>query len=147
MPLLKLTIDEQEQLLNAHLQLDAYEAICKGKDGDKVVRVSYKLGGERRTVAKNVNALRKSLEVWDETRKGLIKEIVPDAGDRDEITKQSHPDQYGPLMDAILAARKKTDEVSLLTFLDKTMYETNELPVAATATLDAHGLIDEAAKG
>lgn len=145
MPLIKLTIDQQNALLQAHLQLDAYEVVCQGKDGDKAVRVPYKLGAERRTVAKNINVLRTSLNVWSETRKGILKECIPDATESAELDdlKKKYPEEYAKFIATATAAASKEDEINLLSFTMKAIYEqASEMPLMAIATLEEHGLID-----
>lgn len=138
MKILVLNIAQQDALLQAHLALDGYDVL----QGDKIVRVSYKLGPERRIAVKNINALRKSLEAWNETRIAIVKENFPNKTDYEEAKKDDDPVAWAKFMADITVASSKQDQLELLTFSERVMYENGELPVAALAVLDNHGLIE-----
>jgi hypothetical protein len=138
MKTLSLTVTQQDALLQAHMALDGYDVV----QGDKIVRVPYKLGAERRVVAKNINALRKSLDIWNETRKGIVKEHWPDKPEDEEVDKDKDPVGWLKFVADITVASMKQDEIMLLPFSEKVMYDSNEFPVLAIATLDQHGLIE-----
>jgi hypothetical protein len=138
MRVLSLTVAQQDALLQAHMQLDSYEVM----QGDKVVRVPYKLGAERRSAAKNINALKRSLEIWNETRMAIVREHYPNKRDDEEVDKDKDPVQWMKFVADITVAANKQDAIPLELFSATVMYDSNEFPMMAIATLDEHGLIE-----
>lgn len=138
MPTLSLTPTQQEALLQAHLALDGYDVV----QGDKVVRVAYRLGPERRTAVKNINILRKSLGIWNEIRMAIVREYYPNKPDHEEADKDADPKIWREFSIHLAAAMTKPDELDLLRFSAQVMYENGELPIAALTVLDEHDLIE-----
>ncbi len=132
-----LTVDQQSNLLNAFSQLDGYDSIV----ADKVVRTPYKLGAQRRVIVKNLNALKASLEVWKETANAIFKESFPSLELGQTAKEEEFPEEFPKYRIAIQEAATKKDEFDLLPLTEKAVYEDNEMPVAALAVLDEHGLI------
>lgn len=139
----QISIHQQSALLDAHRALDAYEAVTPGVDhGAKVVRVPYKLGAHRRALVKNMTALKASLSSYEEARLGLRKECFPDLAD-DQIPdlekSKGEIAQFEAELKKILDTK---DEIDLLTFPEAAIYNDNEFPALALATLDEQGLIE-----
>src|SRR4030095_10489248 len=135
---LALTILQQEALLQAHLALDGHEIVS----ADKVVRVPYKLGAERRAAIKNINVLRKNLLAWDEVRKAIVKEYWANKPDYEEADKNADPETWHNFMAQVSVAATRPDVVELEPFSAAVMYDSHEFPLGVIAALDEHGLIE-----
>lgn len=136
---LTLTYDQQNALLVALQQLDMHEIIGH----DKVVRVPYKLGSERRALVKNIRALQSSLAVWQEVTKAIFKENFPDVPDGVGVLQKDHPVEYSKYIAAITASSKESEEVEMTQFSSNVLYEENEFPSMVLALLEERGLVEE----
>ncbi len=144
---LKLLIDinQQNALFTAFSRLDSYETLAPGneKTAAKVVRVPYKLGAARRTIVKNMNALRASLVVYQEANKALFSENWPNAAEGVEISREDDPEKF----DVYAAEQRKMieakDEIELLALPAAVIYGDNDFPNDALAQIDLHGLITD----
>lgn len=134
---LTLSYEKQNALTAAISQLDMYEVVGP----DKTVRAPYKLGAERRTLVKNLRALQASIAVWQEITKEIFKENFPDVPDGVGVQRKDRPLEYDKYMAAISASAKEEDEVELIPFTEKVIYEDNEFPAAVCALLEEHGLV------
>lgn len=137
-----LDVNQQNALFLAFNQLDGYDTVAE--NGAKTVRVPYKLGSARRAVAKNMNALKASLTIYEEAHKALFKETFPDA-DENSVIKR---DEADPAAFARFATEQKKiveakDEIELLPLPAAVLYGENEIPTGALAALEEHGLIEE----
>lgn len=135
---ISLNVQQQDALLAAHMALDGYDVV----QGDKTVRVPYKLGAERRAVAKNINVLRKSLESWNEIRKQIVREHYPNKPEHEEADREGDPATWQKFIADITVASMRCDEIELLPFSEKVMYDSNEFPLSVIAALDEYGLIE-----
>lgn len=136
---LNLTFEQQNALLAALQQLDTHDVAAP----DRAIRVPYKLGSERRALVKNIRALQISLAVWQETTKGIFKENFPDVPEGVAVAQKDRPAEYAKYMADITASSKETDDIELLPFSPKMLYEENEFPAVVLALLEERGLVDE----
>lgn len=136
---LVLTYNQQTALMEALRQLDMHEIVA----GDKSVNVPYKLGPERRTLVKNMRAIQNSISVWQETVKGIFKEFFPDVPDGAPVMQKDRPDDFAKYQSALMASAQQSDEVELIPFSEKVMYEDNEFPASALELLEKHNLIED----
>lgn len=139
---LSLTIDQQNELFAAFTQIDSHDVVTPGvENGARAVRAPYRLGPHRRSVVKNMSALRTSLIEWEAVRKGLLREHFPEAGDFGDVDPKKNPDAARALHSAIAEAAARQDEFDLHPLPEKVVYDDNEMPLVAVTVLDSHGLI------
>jgi hypothetical protein len=139
---LNLNVDQQAAVLNALMQLDTHEAVTPGvENGPKTIRVPYKLGAQRKTLVKNINAIKASLAVWDQTRNAIFREHFPDVPDGVQVNEAEDPAKFGKYRADLIAGSTTKEEVDLIPFPESVIYDSNEFPAAITATLDEFGLI------
>lgn len=136
---LTLTFEQQNALLSALQQLDMHEVVAP----DRAIRVPYKLGSERRALVKNIRALQTALAVWQETTKGIFKENFPDVAEGVPVAQKDRPVEYAKYMADVTASSKETDDIELMPFSPKMLYEENEFPGMVLALLEERGLVDE----
>lgn len=136
---LELTYDQQNALLSALQQLDSHEIVGP----DKSVRVMYKLGSERKALVKNIRALQTSLGVWQEVTKAIFKENFPDVPDGVGVAQKDRPIEYAKYMAAITASSKEKEDVELMPFSSKVLYEENEFSGMVLALLEERGLVED----
>lgn len=136
MPKLSLNVDQQLTLLSVLTRIDGHDVITPGvEDGPKTVRVLYNYGAERRSLVKNLNALKASIAHWEETRLGIIKEHFGEASP-DEVSETAIKCK----IDLVVASQVKED-VELLPFSHKAIYLDNQLPAPELTVLDEHKLV------
>jgi hypothetical protein len=139
---LNLTFDQQNELMAALAQLDMHEIPAP----DKAIRVPYRLGGERRALVKNMRALQTSLAGWQEITKAIFKENFPDVPDGAAVQQKDRPVEFARYQAAIMASSQQGDEIELMPFTAKMLYEENEFPAAVLALLEKHDLIEDDAQ-
>lgn len=137
---LSLNINQQNALVDALSQLDSREVAADG--GGKVVKVPYKLGSERRSLIKNLTALKMSLQSWADTARSIFTEHFPDVAEGESVQKKDRPEEFPKYQSAINAAAANKDEIDLLPFTEKVIYDDNEFPALAVVVLEEHGLIE-----
>lgn len=136
---LTLTYDQQNALLAAFNKMDMHEVVGP----DKSVLVPYKLGSERRTLVKNIRALQTSLSAWQDITKGIFKENFPDVPDGVSVSQKDRPDDWSKYIAAIQISSLQKDEVELIPFSEKAIYDDNEFPGMVLALMEERGLIEE----
>jgi hypothetical protein len=140
MPKFELTYDQQNQLLAALSQIGEHDVATTN---GQIVKVPYKLGGERRALVKNIRALQASLATWQDVTKAIFKECFPDVPDGQEVQSKDRPEEFAKYRVAIAASAQAKDEIDLLPFTEKVIYEENEFPAMVVALLEERGLIHE----
>lgn len=139
---LDLTYEQQNNLLGALQRLDMHEVVGP----DKAVSVAFKLGSERRTLVKNIRALQVSLSVWQEITKGIFKESFPDVAEGASVDPKEKPAEWAKYTSAVQLSAKEKDEVELIPFSAKVIYDDNEFPGMVVALLEERGLVEEDVK-
>lgn len=120
-----LDIAKQNALLNAYSKLDG------------------KLGAHRRGVVRNMNALRASLEAYEETRKAIFVETWPDKNPLVGLTRDEDPENFDKFKAVIDKVTAEKDEFDLVTLPASVVYgEENEFPLVALAAIEEHGLVE-----
>lgn len=142
---LKLDVNQQKALFDAYQQMDAADTVVVIDGAPKIVRVPFRLGAARRSLVKNITALKASLAFFDQARVSLIKEIWPDLPDGTDIKKSEYPTEFAIYELELAKIARERDEIDLAPMPDDVIYEANEFPLAAIAALDEHGLIAPAA--
>jgi hypothetical protein len=136
---LLLKFDQQREILDALNAMSEREVLSGGPD-PKVIRTTYKLGAENRTLVKNMRVLKQSIQTWQETQNAILRESFPDALEGQQITREENPVAFDVYIKNMTQAALNKDEIELIQFSDKLMYET-DFPAKAVATLDLYGLI------
>jgi hypothetical protein len=137
---MELTYDQQNQLLAALAQIGEHDvATANGQ----IVKVPYKLGSERRALVKNIRALQASLATWQEVTKAIFRECFPDVPEGQEVHAKDMPVEFAKYRTALTASSAEKDEIELVSFSEKVIYEENEFPAMVVALLEERGLIHE----
>lgn len=136
---LELTYEQQNTLLAALQQLDMHEIVGP----DKAVRVPFKLGSERRTLVKNIRALQVSLSVWQDITKSIFKENFPGVPEGVSIDPKEKPVEWAKYISEVQISAKEKDEVELIPFSVKVIYEENEFPSMVVALLEERELVED----
>lgn len=139
---LNLSYGQQNELLAAFSNLDMHEITAP----DKAIRVPYKLGSERRTLVKNMRALQTSLAVWQDVTKAIFKENFPDVPEGQGVQQKDRPIEFAKYQADITASANKKDDVELIPFSVKVLYEENEFPGDVLALLEKYDLIEDEPK-
>lgn len=137
-----LSYDKQNELAAAIGQLDMHEVAAP----DKAIRAPYKLGSERRALVKNMKALQESISTWQEITKQIFKENFPDVPDGVGVHQKDRPIAYAKYMAEITASGQQEEEIELIPFSAKAMYDDNEFPAAVLALLEKYELIEDVSK-
>lgn len=143
---LSLDINQQNSLFAAFSQLDKHDVVTPGvENGPKVVSVLYQIGGvARRSIVKNMNALRSSLQSFEDARKQSFNELWPEK-DMSELPllSKDNPEKFKKFISDVGKLVIEKDDVELFTLFESVMYGKEELPSDALAVLDQHNLIIE----
>lgn len=111
---MKLTNEQAINLFSALNGLDGYDRVVNGSGTEQVVREIYRFGGTvRLAVAKNINALKPTVDAFTEARNSLIKEISNGAGHFNTVTNPEMATKL--LIEEKIIMEAETDNINLVT--------------------------------
>ena len=135
-----LTAAQQNQLFGALQQMDAQDITVGEGDKIQIVRVPFKIGAHRLSVAKNINALRASLVAFEDGRSALVKELWPQLEEGKTVTEHDDPATFATYKAELTKMLGVTQEFDLAP-IPAAVVQSNDFPIAVLMALDEHGLI------
>jgi hypothetical protein len=138
-----LSINDQARLYRAYSMLDGYEAVVEdGQGGRRAVRVPYTLGAVRQAVVRNMTALKRSIEEFDQVKLSLLSECFPEAKPTAPVQRtEANAAAFDRLVAEIEKVSASKDEIDLRPIQASAIYGDNDFPVEAIVALEEFGLV------